>query len=515
MRFSSYLKFAASLMLLCVVAGCPGKARVQSANNAPGSKGDNTTEEILTSAVSQLTPANYTIFDSADKQISLLNSWHSLVPESTIPAVTNVPAGWLNEAQAARVKSDNYDLEDAVHIRDAILCHSIVGYLSSRAPDEVGQARAVFDFVVRNVNLRGDDDPEIPLGVYELLLLGQGSPEDRAWVTASLLRQLRIDSVIVRPTGQTGANQWLLGVLLDGKVYLFDARLGLAVPSSDKLSVSNPPATLAEIPSHPEWLQKFDVKNDEYPIKAESLKQVDIQPIVQVSAWTRRIQQLESVLPAEVLCVLSDPLSDEAGRNGLLSRLKAASWNPEVLKPWPYPQQQREAIKSATPAMQMAFEVGRKILSVPIPYKVSEANELSFGHPERKLLRIRTDQLQGKFEDATQRYLSIRHMEIESAPVQELAVLNRLAAENAIYWTAVSKFEFKEYEAAIEQLNAYLKRYDRSGRWRFAARALMADCHAEVGHFKEAADALERSRSDDPYRVGNAVRVKMWKAKAE
>jgi tetratricopeptide (TPR) repeat protein len=326
---------------------------------------------------------------------------------------------------------------------------------------------------------------------------------------------LRIDSVIVRPTGQSGANQWLLGVLLDGKVYLFDPRLGLPVPSSDKLTPTSAPATLAEIPAHPEWLQQLDVKNDEYPIKAESLKQVDIQPIIDIGSWTRRIQQLESVLPAEVLCVLSDPLSDEAGRSGYLSRLKAAGWNPETLKPWAYPQQQREAIKSATPAMQMSFEVGRKILSVPIPYKISESNELSFGHPERKLLRIRTEQLLGKFEDATQHYLSIRHMEIEQAPIRELAELNRLAAENAIYWTAVSKFEFKEYEAAIEQINAYLKRYDRSGRWRFAARALLADCHAELGRFKEAADSLERSRSDDPYRLGNAARVKMWKAKAE
>lgn len=515
MRSSSYLKIAASLLLLSVVVGCPGKARTPGSNAASGSKNENTTEEILTSAVLQLTPTNYTIFDSADKQISLLNSWHSLVPESTIPAVSNVPAGWVNDAQAARLKSDNYDLEDAVHIRDAMLSHSIVGYLSPRAADEVGQARAVFDFVVRNVSLRGDDDPEIPLGVYELLLLGQGNPEDRAWVTAALLRQLRIDSVIVRPPGQNGVNQWLLGVLLDGKVYLFDPRLGLALPSSDKLSQSSLPATLAEIPSHPEWLQQFDVKNDEYPIKAESLKQVDIQPIIEASAWTRRIQQLESVLPAEVLCVLADPLSDEAGRSGILSRLKAVGWNLEAMKPWPYPQQQRDAMKSAGPAVQMALEVGRKILSVPIPFKISEANELTFGHAERKLLRIRTDQLLGKFEDATQRYLSIRHMEIEQTPVRELAELNRLAAENAIYWTAVSKFEFKEYEAAIEQLNAYLKRYDRSGRWRFAARALLADCQAELGHFKEAAEALERSRSDDPYRLGNAARVKIWKAKAE
>jgi tetratricopeptide (TPR) repeat protein len=170
-------------------------------------------------------------------------------------------------------------------------------------------------------------------------------------------------------------------------------------------------------------------------------------------------------------------------------------------------------MKKATPAIKQSFEIATQTFNLPIPFKVSEDGQVKFGNPERKLLRIRTEQLLGKFDDATQRYMSIRHLEIEQVPVPEMAVLNRKGAENAIYWTALCKFEAKEYDAAIEQLNAYLKRYDRSGQWRFAARALLADCHAELGHLKEAIDTLERSRSDDPYRLGNAVRVKQWKAR--
>lgn len=509
MRFPRFLVVPSVLLLLATVVGCPGNGQV---SNPGAASAESSADDLLVSAVHQLRPENYSIAAAADKPVSLLNSWHGLAPDPSPKTDDSVPQGWIDEAQAIRLKSENYDLFDAVHIRDAMLTHTIAGYLSTRASDEVGQATAVFDFVVRNVALRGDDDPDMPLGIYRILLLGQGNPEDRAWVTASLLRQLRLDSVIVRPKSDKAAENWLLGVLLKGQVYLFDPRLGLAVPSSDEPTGSTVPATLTQIVEHPEWLQGFSVKSDEYPIKAEALKDVDIFPIVEVDWWTRRIRYLESVLPASDLCVLSDPLSDSNGREGLLTRLKAAGWVPESLKPWPYPRHQAEAMTKVSPAIKQASDIAMMPFNLPIPFKVDKDNQVTLGNPEAKLLRIRTEQLLGKFDDATQRYLSIRHLEIEPAPVQEIANLNRKGAENAIYWTAICKFEAKEYDAAVEQLNAYLKRYDRSGQWRFAARALLADSHAERGRFKEAVDTLERSRSDDPYRLGNAVRVKRWKA---
>ncbi len=510
MRLPRLFAVPAILLILASFVGCPGKRQV---SNTGTSSNESSADDLLVSAVHQLRPLNYSIDAAADKPVSLLNSWRGLAPDSSPVINDKVPAGWIDESQEVRLKAENFDLLDAVHIRDAMLTHAIASYLSTRASDEVGQAQAVFDFVIRNVALRGDDDPEMPLGIYQLLLLGQGNAEDRAWVTASLFRQLRLDSVIVRPKGDKSPDNWLLGVLLKGQVYLFDPRLGLALPSGDAAAKVTPPATLAEIVSHPEWLERFSVRSDGYPIKAESLKEVDVFPIVEVNWWTRRIRHLESVLPASDLCVLSDPLFDATGREGLLSRLKGAGWSPDSLKPWPYPQRQNEAMKKATPAIKQSFEIATQTFNLPIPFKVSEDGQVKFGNPERKLLRIRTEQLLGKFDDATQRYMSIRHLEIEQVPVPEMAVLNRKGAENAIYWTALCKFEAKEYDAAIEQLNAYLKRYDRSGQWRFAARALLADCHAELGHLKEAIDALERSRSDDPYRLGNAVRVKQWKAR--
>ncbi|MBS0202641.1 MAG: CDC27 family protein [Planctomycetes bacterium] len=514
MRSLQFVSLAGCLLLVSAVCGCPSTGKVTS-----GTSEEATAEDLLQSAVHQLRPENYTIASAPDKPVNLLNSWHLKVSDAgATSAPLTPPAGWVDEAGAERLSATTYDERDAFYIRDAMLNHSIAKYLAARGPDEVGQIQAVFDFVVRNISLRSDDEPEMPLGVYELLLIGRGGAEDRAWVCAKLLGQLRIDSVIIRPAGEAETSDvWLLGVLLDSRIYLFDPRLGLAIPSTPDLSqASIQPATLDEIVSHPEWLEQFTVRADQpYAIDVDGLKQPVIQPIVELDSWPVRMKELEGTLPAEELCVLYDPLSDQDAQTGLLSRLQKClkSGKADQLKPWGYPLQQRAATKVPNPAASQNWAVTTRIFSLPIPIiENRETGTQTIGTPEGRMLRIRIDQLLGKFEDANQRYLSIRHLEVEPVPAQELEILNRLGAEYAIYWSGVCKYEAQEYESAVEQLTTYVKRFDRNGRWAFAARALLAECHAKLGQFDQAIAVVDRVRSDDPYRDANAIRVKRWNA---
>ncbi len=540
---------AIGLILLGAFAGC--RERKVSSRDSTGSAGSQeaNAEDLLKSAIHQLHPENYSIAAADDKPINLLNSWRVVMAPTAPTELSSVPAGWIAQADAERLKAANYELRDAVHIRDAMMNHAIATYLVARATDEVAQSQAIFDYVVRNITLRNEDEADLPLSVYSLLMVGRGTPEDRAWVCAALLKQLRIDSVIIRPSGDAAADAeaWLLGILLNGHVYLFDPRLGIALPSSSDLQAAGPPATLAEISSHPDWLKSLAIRADQpYPIDAEMLKQPAIQPIVESDFWSQRMRHLESVLPAADVCVLYDPLVDESGRAGLLSRLQkgGAAWKLDQMKAWNYPQvrslqlleiidlfwrqtiamgegkadakgdpnrPENPVLQTLSPPAKQALVLATQPFNLPIQVVVNPLTKTESPHPERKMLRIRSDQLLGKFEDSTRLYLTIRQLEIDSTR-PELAVLNKLGAENAIYWTAVCKFEAREYEAAIEQLSTYLKRYDRNGRWNFAARALLAECHAELGQFKEAAAVLERFRQDDPYRAANAIRVKRWKA---
>jgi hypothetical protein len=519
MRFSQTYPLIACLILVGFTAGCPRSGKV-STGKSPGDSGEALPEDLLKSAIHQLRPENYTIAAETDKPVNLLNSWRSKVQTSTqTPAdLSQIPPGWITETQATRIQEATYDIGDAFHIRDAMLTHAIATFLASRAPDDVGQVQAIFDYVVRNIALR--DESDLPLDPYSLLLLGTGSPEDRAWICASLLSQLRMDSVIVRPQGDPDTETWLLGVLLNGKIYLFDPRMGIAVPSTDDLAAtSRAPATLEAIVAHPEWLKSLSVRPDEpYPIDAKMLEQPEIAPIINSVSWSQRMKQLEAVLPAEDVCVLYDPVSDEGGQAGLLSRLKKGipGWKPEQ-KPWGYPSQRPELMKKMSPSAQNEIQLNQQILKLPIPVNVDPVEKkVTIGNPEFKMLRIRTDQMLGRFDDANKRYLSIRHLELDPlpAPVPQIEAMNRIAADFATYWTAVCKFEAGEYASAVEQLNNYLKRYERGGRWGFAARALLAESYARLGDYKQAVATLDRLRSDDPYRASNAIRVKRWNAQA-
>ena len=511
----------ASALLLGTVSGCPQKAVVSSGKSATKVA---SAEDLLKSAIHQLRPETFSIAAAPDKPVSLLNSWRGMLAdakpagETTEAEAPALPNGWANVEVQKWLKTEKFDEQDAMHIRDCQLTHAIATYLAARSNDELQRVQEVFQYVVRNIALRGDDDPELPISTYLLLMIGRGSPEDRAWVCASILKQLRIDSVIVRPSDAAKADEdeWLLGVILNDRVHLFDPKLGLAIPSSVEAGgVGSTPALLNEIASHPEWLQQLAARADQpYRIDADSLKEPSLMAIAEPGYWSRRMSWLEQVLPSESTCILFEPVTDDLGRTGLLKRIHAAhpAKTVEELKLWSYPNRQMVAARNANQALLQQLQQALISFSAPITVKVDpQSGNPSDAVPERKMLKIRIDQLLGKFEEATQRYLSIRHLEIETSPLAEVAQLHRRAAEDAIYWSGLSKFEAEEFDAAVEQLAGYVKRFDRKGRWTFAARSLLAECHVRQGKFAEAIAAIERTISEDPYREANAVRIKRWK----
>jgi hypothetical protein len=347
------------------------------------------------------------------------------------------------------------------------------------------------------------------------LQLGRGSSEDRAWVCSEILKQLRLDSIVLRPKSakKTSGENWLFGVLVEGQVYLFDMRLGLPVATSaDKGDTSI--ATLAEIVSHPEWLEQM-AGNEPYRLTIDDLRELTVYLVTNANFWCRRMHNLEQALPPSDVCVLYDPLTDEEGRIGQMNRVaKFGGWPVESLKPWSYPRLQAMELRS--PAEEKLQEWQRLTLpfSVPIPVKFDDKGKPTVGVPERKMQKFRSDQLLGKFADATSKYLRIRHLEVEPNPA-DIDRINRVASEDAFYWTSICKFEMGEFGTAVELLTDYLKKYDRKGRWYFPARSLLAQCYAKLDQLPKAISTLERSSSDDPYRQSNAVRMKHWTAQAK
>jgi len=233
------------------------------------------------------------------------------------------------------------------------------------------------------------------------------------------------------------------------------------------------------------------------------------------------MKRLEQVLPAEDSCVIYDQTVDASDRPGIVTRISAAVKGIKFddVKPWSYPTNRRNLNVDNNQVVQM--QLTQLVVGFDAPIEAAEFEvRQSDGSskketrlvPERKVLKVRTDQLKGNFDEATHQYLSIRRLDGKRVSAPEIAEVHKIAAEDAIYWSALCKFEAGEYEATIELLSTYIKRLDRTGRWPYAARFLLAECYARQSRFQDAIAAVERVPLDDPNRAANVIRIKGWNA---
>jgi hypothetical protein len=129
-----------------------------------------------------------------------------------------------------------------------------------------------------------------------VLKRGEGSSRERAFVWFALLQQLDLDvCVIAVPDKSAGPRPWLAGVLIPNgdktEVYLFDARLGLAVPGPKGQGI----ATLAQLQADPHLLDqlKSGVDGLDYDVDAGQLAGSEIWLIAPLSALSARMRFLQ------------------------------------------------------------------------------------------------------------------------------------------------------------------------------------------------------------------------------
>lgn len=508
------------VLSLCILCGC-GSGKVSTSRSGGGSPDQNkqvvaNADDVLGSAIFQLRPVNFGINANTEKPVSLLNSWRFKQAEKdgTVEqkAPPSAPANWYSSDKEAVLSQSKFDLADAQHIRDGLLFRTIAGYLSDRGQNELQRIGVVVDFVCRNISLWKNDEVEIPMKPHMSIFFGRGSAEDRAWICAEIFRQLRIDSIVVRAKSdeKEATDKWLFGVIIDKKIYLFDLRLALPIASGTE--VKDPiPAKLDEIISHPEWLELMGGK-ESYTLTVDDLKDPTIYVISDPLFWCKRMQRLEQVLPASDNCVIYEGLTEAEGKTGLLDRIAEASGQPvDRLKPWNFSTSFEQRMGQPNPNTTRQLQIMAMSLVVPIPFTVNEEGKSVPGTPERKMERYRMMHLLGNYQDATQRYLSIRRLDVEQNP-PEVEQIYKLASEDAFYWTAICKIESEDHAGAIDLLSAYLKKYDRRGKWFFAGRTLLAQEYVAAAQTAKAVSLLERSSSEDPNREANAVRLKRWSA---
>ena len=192
------------------------------------------------------------------------------------------------------------------------------GLSSDDEARSLADAMKAFDWVCRNVNLESDaplDESEIEdfilnpdkegaaagvpgLGYqrypWQSMLYGRGDYAERAKLMMLMLRQLKIDSVLLA-VGET-AKPWAVAVAIGDDYYLFDTKLGLPIPGEKLGSI----ATLKMVQKNPKLLTALDLSTDEsladdtkYWVRPDDLKSLTALIYASPDSASKRMKALQ------------------------------------------------------------------------------------------------------------------------------------------------------------------------------------------------------------------------------
>ena len=527
----------------------------------------------LQNAFETLRPEILGIASGPEQAIAVLNEWakgakveaekrnERWEPHQPHGLLKSLPKEWIE-----RVSLDQFVERDAAYLRDCLWANRATKFGAGDAEKDLDVVVTLFEYVVRNLVLIPPGGRRVPLGPFDAIVLGRGTAADRAWVFAELLRQRNIDSVILSPrraSGDAGDDaSFLIGVLFDKDILLFDPTLGLPV-AADAADPKSPqvrlPASLRLVQREPELLtQLARDSGGRFTLTAKMLEAPQVELICQSEQLAVRMKRLQAELSGEEqAAVVSDPLEDGVDQPGLWSRVAkhpAAAWSPEDVTIWSYPEAVRESSTRMTSDQQK--ELTRLSLALGAPVRVqrflakADVNsktpyDLEFGKPERTLMKRRLEHIIGRWTDAIPGYLAAQLYDVETPTSKSLEIVSAdgkekqpaaiatvaesrtlrflmmqpqyapirkvhlLAGDDACFWQALCQFEQRRWEAANNQCVVYGNQHSNGG-WFAANQSLLAAVLVKEKKLKEAIKALKEIDADDPLSAGARVMTARW-----
>ena len=412
------------------------------------------------------------------------------------PLIATLPADLRRLAPGDELAQDRFLPGDSRFLQQAIWARDVANWVTADASDDLHAATLLFDWTVRNVHLetrKDESDPfSSPPGIayqpWQALLHGQGTAEERAWVFAQLCRQKELDVVMLSfgPAGLPDElRAWLPALLLDGKLYLFDPKLGLPIPGPNRQSV----ATLEEAATDDSVLRQLDISpTQRYPLESSDLTNAVAYVSALPGELSRRMRLVEANLAGNQKARL---IADPSSVADALSEIARV----EKVQLWPFPWQ--------TLAKQQSMDEATRDRAV---------RNFSLYAWQPRLWKARVSHFQGTFsggDDAVESYRKLRRLsneEINAASKRpEEKMLIMLAKKHASYWLGVVSFELENYEQSIDYLRRRTIDVAPKGLWAESARYNLARAHEALGQTEEAISLYEQDESAQQY--GNRLRA--------
>ncbi len=395
---------------------------------------------------------------------------------------------------------------DARHLEDCMLYTAIAGRVAGTG-DDLTRVNRVFDWIVKQIqlvpagSLGSRQLPQVIARPYDLLLRGmateaEGFWAERGWLFMALCRQLGIDVGLVTytkgnaveplitradlqgrgaGTGLLGPSRpsrapipWICAALINGKAYLFDARVGLPVPGPDGKSV----ATLDQALADAAILERMDLPG-------------------QLPYGTSRASLLAS--PSKISILIDSSQGFFSPKMKLLQR-ELAGKNRTVL--YRDPAEQRDHF-----AQVLGDRLGDvKLWSVPVQVELqlftrpefveSTKQTLVLFGPEFPLVYARIKQLRGDLPGAIQEYVSFRLAENVPNVIDKKKTIPKQVQDGlnvyATLYLALAQLEQNNLDQAESMFLMLLDLLPEPGPSRPTLNMFRWGAHANLGRIYEA-----------------------------
>ncbi|MFH1267432.1 MAG: hypothetical protein ABIK89_17045 [Planctomycetota bacterium] len=516
-RSTAGLLFVIALLaMLPLEFGCPRS----SPSPRPAGPGERETDRLQRREILDVVIRSFSNYEENDslevlqQAIGRLDQWartqEPLADWRLDPMVAALPEPYAELFKVLKLDQLEFHNSDVFAFREAFWLRDVSRWARGDAVDELDQARALFDWTVRNVQLdwTGPGNASGAPGrilqkPWETLLLGRGTAMDRAWLFILLARQQGIDAALLAlietdDPSETQIRPWVVSVLSQGELYLFEPTLGVPIPAPDGIThgpagaLDLRPATLAQVAADDALLRQLDFGEYSYPVKSAQVERVAVLLEASPAYLAQRMELVESQLAGgDTLTLATDPTSQAKG-------FQACRHVAEV-RLWPLPYQ------TLIQELQLGPNRQQWQQAQLIPFMARMG-------PFPALWKGRQYHFKGIFsgeQSATTFYQSARPPErLLNDGRMEPAIRKALvrAKTDASYWLGLIAAGQGHREAAIDWLSTRTLEATPDGPWTSGARYNLGRTYEADGQI---AKAIETYRSDNgsPVRHGNLLRA--------
>lgn len=511
--------------------------------------------------------------DAANRQIIYhLNAWQQAsaakdtgepVPSSLLSTVSDI----IPPADAAENYSrDSFTAADVAELEYRYLLQQVADWVRSadqtdplwsdwlsstratrgdESTDRLATAVQLFDWMVRNIALEprqivdpASGGPRLPLGMQffgagyrqtplQTLFRGTGDGLQRSGTFIGLCRQADLPACLLA-TVPGGTDEqirpWLVGVLIDADVYLFDCELGMPVIGPGQQGI----ATLADARRDPSVLRRMNVPGwFDYPFQRDDIQQCYALLMVTPDSISPRFQRLQQALTGDLRMAVYDDASRLVDRFESVAGIASSRiWDAPLLA-----QVYQLAIRQAGEQDPMlAFMVNA-------PWAILEGD---FDQAKRLALG-RWRHLQGDFdgneieaiEGAKALYLSQRQPEFEIADlrldvelqkrygirrelgieasvydrqIQQVQAVIRQSKVVATFWLSLIQYDTQRFDLAETWFDQRVLRDGVRSEWDIAARYNLARTLERLDQVDRATELYRVEGS--PQEHGNRLRIR-------